>query len=107
VCLSRRRKADLESSRIVIQTLASLTYLVVQKPNQMHAVQSVHSLSRTETEIQSTVATKPYVETSCMSSQQKSEFVGNIFHIRSFWGGHGEILPKTYFIQEGMISQKC
>jgi hypothetical protein len=69
VGLSRRRKADLESSEIGIQTLTSLTHLVVQKPNQMHAVQYVHSLSRTEIEIQSTVATKPYVETSHMSSQ--------------------------------------
>jgi hypothetical protein len=38
-----------------------------------------------------------------MSNQQKAEFVGDIFHIRSFWGGHGEISPKTRFMQEGAI----
>jgi hypothetical protein len=48
----RRPKADLESYRISIQTLVSLTHLVAQKPDQMPAVQSVHNLSRTETEIQ-------------------------------------------------------
>jgi hypothetical protein len=107
VCLSRRRKADLESSRIDIHTLASLTHLVAQKPDQTSAVQSVHNLSRTEIDIQSTVATKPYVATSHMSNQQKAEFVGNVFHIQSFWGGHGKILSKPYFIQEGMICQNC
>jgi hypothetical protein len=41
-----------------------------------------------------------------MSNQQKAEFVGDIFHTRSFWGSHGKISPKTCFIQEGMICQK-
>jgi hypothetical protein len=54
---------------------------MVQKPDQMPVVQSVHSLSRTETEIQSTVATKPYVKTSGISNQQKAEFVGDVFRI--------------------------
>jgi hypothetical protein len=39
--------------------------------------------------------TKPYVKTGCMSKQQKSEFVVDIFHIQSFWGGHGKISSKT------------
>jgi hypothetical protein len=51
VCLSRHQKTDLESSGIGIQTLASLKHLVVQKPDQLPAVQSVHKMSRTETEI--------------------------------------------------------
>jgi hypothetical protein len=84
VCVSRRRKADLESSRISIQTLVSLTHLMVQKPDQTPAVQSVHNLSRTETEFQSTVTTKRYVEMCRMSNQQKAEFVGDIFCIQSF-----------------------
>jgi hypothetical protein len=69
VCLCRRQKADLESFKICIQTLVSLTHLVAQKPDQTPAVQSVHNLSRTETEIQSTVVTKPYIETGRMSNQ--------------------------------------
>jgi hypothetical protein len=81
VCWSKRRKADLESSRISIQTLASLTHLVASKPDQTPAVQSVHNLSRIETDLQSTVAIKPYVETSHMSNQQKAEFIGDIFCI--------------------------
>jgi hypothetical protein len=84
MCLSKRRKADLESPRICIQTLASLTHLVAQKPDQTLAVQSIHNLSRTETEIQSIVATKPYIKTSLMSNQQKDEFVDDVFHIRCF-----------------------
>jgi hypothetical protein len=38
-----------------------------------------------------------------MSNQQKSELVNDIFRIQCFWGGHGEILQKTKFIQEGAI----
>jgi hypothetical protein len=30
--------------------------------------------------------------------------LNDIFHIQSFWGGHGEILPKAGFIQE---SEDC
>jgi hypothetical protein len=30
-----------------------------------------------------------------MSNQQKSESVHNIFHIQSFWGGQGQMFPKT------------
>jgi hypothetical protein len=81
ICLSRRLKADLESSRISIQTLASLTHLMAKKPDQTSAVQSVHNLSRTVVEFQSTVATKLYVETSHMSNQQKAKFVGDVFYI--------------------------
>jgi hypothetical protein len=40
-----------------------------------------------------------------MSNQKKDEFTSGIFHIQSFWGGHGEILPKTCFIQEGMTAR--
>jgi hypothetical protein len=32
-----------------------------------------------------------------MSNQQKADFFGDIFHIRGFWGDHGEILPKNLF----------
>jgi hypothetical protein len=42
-----------------------------------------------------------------MSNHQKAESVSNIFRMRSFWGGHGKILPKTCFLQVGMICQKC
>jgi hypothetical protein len=79
VCSSRHLKTNLESSRIGIQTLASITHLLAQKPDQTLVVQSVCNLSRTETDIQSTVATKPYVETSHMSNQQKAKFVGDVF----------------------------
>jgi hypothetical protein len=50
--------------------------------------------------------TEPYIEMSHMSSQRKAEFIDDMFHMRSFWGGHDEILPKTCFIQVGMICQK-
>jgi hypothetical protein len=39
------------------------------------------NLSITETELQSTVATKPYVKMSRMSNQQKAEFAGDVFCI--------------------------
>jgi hypothetical protein len=103
MCLSRHRKSDLISFRSCIRILACLTHFGAQKPDRTPAVQSVHNLSRTEIGVQNTVATKPYVKMDHMSNQQKSEFVGEIFHIWSFWGGHDEILSKTYFIQEGMI----
>jgi hypothetical protein len=73
----------------------SLTHLVAQKPDQTPAVQSVHNLSRIETELQHDVATKPYVEMGRMSNQQKADFVCHVFHMRSFRGGYGKILPKT------------
>jgi hypothetical protein len=81
MCLSRHWKFGLEYSKICIQTLVSLAHLVAQIPDQTRVVQSVHNLSRTESELQSTVATKPYVKTGHMSNQQKSECVGDIFHI--------------------------
>jgi hypothetical protein len=105
--LSRRRKADLVSFRRCIRTLPSLTHFVALNPNQTPAGQSVHNLSRTKTGHQNAIATKSYVEMGRLSNKQKAEFVGNIFRIQSFCGGHGEILPKTSFIQEVMICQKC
>jgi hypothetical protein len=42
-----------------------------------------------------------------MSNQQKVKFVGDIFCIPSFWGGHGKVSPQTCFIHEGMMCQKC
>jgi hypothetical protein len=42
-----------------------------------------------------------------MSNQWKSESVSDIFRMQSFWGGLDKILPKTCFIQVGMICQKC
>ncbi len=53
-------------------------------------VQFVHNLFRTETEIQSTVETEPYVKTSCISNQKKAEFVGDIFIYEVF----GEVMAK-------------
>jgi hypothetical protein len=50
MCLSRNQKADLESLKICIQTLVSITKLVSHKPNQTPAAQSVHNLSRSESE---------------------------------------------------------
>jgi hypothetical protein len=52
------------------------------------------------------VTIKPCIRIGRMSNQKKAEFVGDIFCIQSFWGGHDKILPKTYFIQKGMICQK-
>jgi hypothetical protein len=107
MCLSRRWKADLEFSRIGIQTLASLTHLSPLNLRISFLHQSVQNQFSTVTRFQKSVVTKPYVEMSHMSNQQKAEFVSDVFHIRSFWGGHGEISPKTYFMQEDMICQKC
>jgi hypothetical protein len=106
MCLRRSQKAELVSFKSCIRTLTSLTHLVAQKPDQTPVVQSVHNLSKTEAGFQNAVATKPYSETGYMSTQQKAEFIGHIFRIPSFWGGHGEISSKTCFIQEGMICQK-
>jgi hypothetical protein len=80
--------------------------MIAQKPDQATAVQSVHNMSRTKAGLQIAVTTKPYIKMSRMSNQQKAEFVGDIFCKQSFWGGHGEISPKTCFIQVGMICQK-
>jgi hypothetical protein len=52
------------------------------------------------------VTTEPYAEMSRMSNQRKAEFVGDIFCMRIFWKGHGEISPKTFFKEVGMICQK-
>jgi hypothetical protein len=103
VRLSRRQKADLVSFRRCIHTLGRLTHFVALKPDQTPSVQSIHNLSRTKAGFQNVVTTKTYVKTGCMSTQQKAEFIGNIFCIRSFLGGHGEILPKSWFIPEGAI----
>jgi hypothetical protein len=95
VCLSRRWKAEFIIYRTGIQTPASFTHLVAQKPDQ--------ALVYPKTGLQNSVATKPYVKAGHMSKQQKSEFVDDIFHIQSFWGGHDEISSKTWFIHEGAI----
>jgi hypothetical protein len=106
VCSSRRREADSISYRSCIRTLASFTHFVALKHDQTNAIQSVLSLSRTGAVLQNAVTTKTYAEMSGISNQRKAEFVSDIFHMQSFWGGHGEILPKTCFIQVGMICQK-
>jgi hypothetical protein len=49
---------------------------------------------RTEAELQIAVTTKPYNKMIRMSNQRKAEFVSGIFHMRRFWGGHGEIHQK-------------
>jgi hypothetical protein len=68
VCLSRRRKADSISFRSCIRTLASLTRLMTQKPDQTTAVQSVHNVSRTKAGLQIAVTIEPYIEMSLMSN---------------------------------------
>jgi hypothetical protein len=88
-------------------TLASLSNHLAQKPNRTTTIHSIHNVSRIKAGLQNTVTTELYIEMSRMSNQRKAEFVGDIFHMQSFWGGHGEILPRTCFIQEGMICQKC
>jgi hypothetical protein len=98
MCLSRHRKAGSISIRSCIQTLASLTHLGAQKPDQATAIQSIHNVSRSKAGLQNAVTTEPYIKMSHMSNQQKAEFVGDIFRMRSFWGGHGKISPRTYFI---------
>jgi hypothetical protein len=65
--------------------------------------QSIQNLSSTETWHQNSVVTKVYAELGHKSNQQKAEFVDDIFHTQSFWGGHGKILLKTWFIQDGAI----
>jgi hypothetical protein len=64
-------------------------------------------MSRTKAGFQNAVTNELYIKMSRMSNQWKEEFVGDIFHMRSFWGGHDKISPRTCFIQEGMICQKC
>jgi hypothetical protein len=107
VCLSRRRKADSIFLRSCIRTLASLTHLVAQNHDRTTEIQSVHNVSRTKAGIQNAVTTEPYIEMSRMSNPRKAEFIGDIFRMRSFWGGHGKISPTTCFIKEGLICQKC
>jgi hypothetical protein len=95
VCLSRHRKADLVSFRCCIQTLASLTLLVPQKPEQTSVYPGCPGYGRWCAQgLQKSVAIKPYVKTSHMSNQRKVEFVGDIFRLWSFWGGHGKISEK-------------
>jgi hypothetical protein len=98
VCLSRHQKADSISFRSCIRTPASLTHHMAQKPDRTTVIQSIHSVSRTKAGLQNAVTTEPYIEMSCMSNQRKAEFIGDIFRMQSFWGGHGEISPITYFI---------
>jgi hypothetical protein len=84
MCFSRRQKADLISFRSCIQTLASLTHFVAQKPDRTPTFQSVQNVSRTEAGVHNAVTTKPYVEVSHMSNQQEAEFINDIFCMRSF-----------------------
>jgi hypothetical protein len=95
MCWSRRRKAEPVTFRFHVQTPASFTLFVAQKPNQTFVSQTVQNLPRNRTGIHNAVGTKPYVKIGHMSDQQKAEFVDNIFCIRSFWGGHDKILPKN------------
>jgi hypothetical protein len=57
----------------------------------------------TLTRLQKSIVTKLYVEIGHISNQQKAEFVDDIFHIQSFWGGRGNILPKSLFMPEGQV----
>jgi hypothetical protein len=81
VSLSRRRKADSIYFRSCIRTLASLTHLVAQKSGRTATIQSVHNVFRTRVRHQNAVTTEPYAETSCMSNQQKAEFIGDLFRM--------------------------
>jgi hypothetical protein len=81
VCLSRSRKDDSISFISCIQTLASLTHLVAQKPDRTTAIQSVHNIFRTKAGVQNAVTTEPYIEMSRMRNQWKAEFVGDIFYM--------------------------
>jgi hypothetical protein len=38
-----------------------------------------------------------------MSNKRKAEFVNGNFGIQSFWGAHGEILPRTKLMPKGTI----
>jgi hypothetical protein len=84
VCLSRRRKDDLDSSRIDIQTLANLTHLTPLNLRIPFLHQSIQNQFSTVTGLQKSIATKPYAEMSYISNQKKVEFVGDVFHIRNF-----------------------
>jgi hypothetical protein len=53
--------------------------------------QYVQNLIHTETRLQKSLETKPCVQIGHMSNQHKAEFINNIFHIQSFWGGHSVI----------------
>jgi hypothetical protein len=48
VCLSRRQKAELVTSKMGVQTPTSFTHLLTQKSDQAPVYQSMHNLSRTE-----------------------------------------------------------
>jgi hypothetical protein len=65
--------------------------------------QSVQKLSSSETWIKKIVAIKLYAEIGHMSNQKRDQFVDDIFCMQSFWGGHGKISPKGWFIWEGQI----
>jgi hypothetical protein len=97
VCLSRHRNANSISFRSCIRNLASITHLVAQKPDRTTAIQSVHNVSKTKAGLQNAITTEPYIEMSRMSNQWKAKFVGDIFCMRSFWGGHDKISLRTYF----------
>jgi hypothetical protein len=101
VCLSWRRKAQFVPPDFVFWPLQVSPILWPKNMTKNLYTQSVHNLCSTKTWFQKSIATKLYVETDRMSYQQKSEFVGDIFCIQSFWGGHGKISPKTWFILDG------
>jgi hypothetical protein len=107
VCLSRCRKDDLEFFRSGIQTLATLTHHGAQKPDWTPAFQFVYSLWITDAEIQNAITTKPHVKMNRMTHQQKAKFVGDIFYMRCFCGGHGEILPRTVLYRKVWSARKA
>jgi hypothetical protein len=89
------QKAELVTSSFCFQTPANFALFVAQKPDQTLVSQSIQNLSRNRTWLQNAVAANSYVKTDRMSNQQKYEFVGDIFCILSFLGGHDQISPKT------------
>jgi hypothetical protein len=42
-----------------------------------------------------------------MCNHQKAEFIGDIFHIQSFYGDHDEIFPKPDSYRKVQSAQKC
>jgi hypothetical protein len=40
-----------------------------------------------------------------MSNQQEAVFVSDIFHMQSFWGGHGKISPRPKLVLKELSVQ--
>jgi hypothetical protein len=38
-----------------------------------------------------------------MGNRREAVLINGIFHMQSFWKGHGKILPKSRFMPEGQV----